>query len=96
MKPLGAVVNPDGRVVRLTPGGQAQALRVKPGSKLLDPTPTLDALKAAIKTAKAAGAATMEIRLRNPQYGALNALKKHMSVHKAAGAFSGLPKKTAE
>lgn len=71
LEPLDMIINPDGLVARVNPGGQGERLGIKSWSTLAavgDGTPvsTLEDLKSAMKAAKAAGNTTLDLTLNAP------------------------------
>jgi hypothetical protein len=86
-QPMGMVVNPDGTVAKVNPGGQADALGIKPGSTIVEAggvqVASLDALKAAILDCKRRG----EVECRLVVQPRRSALSAAIALKSAAGAF---------
>jgi hypothetical protein len=90
-EPMGMVINPNGQVAKVTPGGQAERLGVAVGSTLAavgaDPAATLADLKAAVAASKVAGETSLEVTLRAPvrpqaaaAFGQAAAAARHLSM----------------
>lgn len=75
---MGMVVNPNGEVSKVTPGGQADASGVSVGCHVAEangaPITTLEALKAALTAAKGAGLPELVLRFEDPKRAALAAV----------------------